>query len=145
MDTHDIPVSTNVQQVVPFFMVTEMKGSLEFYQQLGFSIRNQWEPRGHIEWCWLQFGNAALMLQEYRQPVTDKLGVGTSVCFMCDDALPLYEYARGIGVSVNEPFVGNNMWVVGFTDPDGYKLFFESSTNVAEETTYAQWKENKLE
>ena len=28
------------------------------------------------------------------------------------------------------------MWVTGVTDPDGYKLFFESLTSEAEETVY---------
>jgi hypothetical protein len=29
------------------------------------------------------------------------------------------------------------MWVTGVTDPDGYRLFFESPTDAAEETRLA--------
>jgi lactoylglutathione lyase len=32
------------------------------------------------------------------------------------------------------------MWVVPLRDPDGYSLFFESATDVPEETKYSQWK-----
>lgn len=31
------------------------------------------------------------------------------------------------------------MWVVRLRDPDGYKIIFESPTDVAEETTYTDW------
>ena len=43
-------------------------------------------------------------------------------------------------MEASEPFVGNNMWVTGLTDPDGYKLYFESPTDVPEETKYSEWK-----
>ena len=65
------------------------------------------------------------------------LGQGVSVCFMCEDALAVRResVARGLVPSRN-PFVGNNMWVVSYIDPDGYRLDFESQTDVAEETEY---------
>jgi hypothetical protein len=31
------------------------------------------------------------------------------------------------------------MWVVAFPDPDGYRLDFESPTDVPEETMYSEW------
>jgi len=34
-------------------------------------------------------------------------------------------------------FVGNNLRVTSFTDPDGYRLGFESSTDVREEMVYS--------
>jgi lactoylglutathione lyase len=43
------------------------------------------------------------------------------------------------GINPQEPFVGNHMWVVIIDDPDGYKLDFESATDVPEETTYTDW------
>jgi len=137
--------SVNVRQAVPFFMVTNMEKSLQFYiDGLGFELKMKWEPRGSIEWCWLQFDLASLMLQEYRdnQPPA-KLGVGMSVCFMCDDALEIYNQIISRGISLNaEPFVGNQLWVVGINDPDGYAVFFESPTEVLEGTTYSEWLKN---
>lgn len=45
---------TNVKQAVPFFMVTSMGRSLDFYVgRLGSTIKDQWQPKGRIEWCLL--------------------------------------------------------------------------------------------
>src|ERR1051326_8485094 len=87
----------NVKQAVPFFGVTNMEASLRFYVDgLGFRMKHRWipspaerNPEGRIRWCWLQLGEASIMLQEYLPEHRPKepLGTGTSVCFMCDDAL----------------------------------------------------------
>jgi len=59
--------STNIQFAVPFFIVMDMEASLKFYvDKLGFTVTNQWIPRGKMEWCWLQRDNVTLMLQEPR-------------------------------------------------------------------------------
>ena len=65
------------------------------------------------------------------------LGQGMSVWFMCDDALEIRRQtlARGLAPS-RDAFVGNNLWVVGYTDPDGYEIDFESPTDVPEGTEY---------
>src|ERR1700691_6095358 len=89
--------TANVKQAVPFFGVTNMESSLRFYVDgLGFKMRKQWipdeaedNPDGRIRWCWLELGEAAIMLQEFRpggRP-TPAPGTGASVCFMCEDAL----------------------------------------------------------
>ncbi len=139
-------MSTNVTQAVPFFGVTDMEVSLRFYVDgLGFSMKRQWIPGedggspsgGKIRWCWLELGNGALMLQEFlpaKRP-DETLGVGTSVCFQCEDALALYREFKERGISTRQrPFVGNHMWVVALTDPDGYRIEFESETDVPEES-----------
>lgn len=137
----DLHTNFNVQQAVPFFMVVNMDDSLHFYMDgLGFELKNKWEPRGHIEWCWLQLDKASLMLQEYRNdPPAGKSGEGVSICFMCADALKIYEQIISRGLSPDEPFVGNRLWVVQLKDPDGYRIAFESPTEVAEETMYSDW------
>ncbi len=135
------PDDSNVKQAVPFFMVTNMDNSLSFYvNALGFEVKNNWKPRGTIEWCWLQFDSASLMLQEYRNdPPAERLGAGVSVVFMCNDALKIYNEIISHGLSPDEPFVGNNLWVVGMKDPDGYNILFESPTDVPEGTMYSEW------
>jgi lactoylglutathione lyase len=130
----------NVKQAVPFFMVTNMETSLRYYVDgLGFELKNQWTPRGKIEWCWLQIGGAALMLQEYREGrvPAGKLGEGVAVCFQCVDAVKIYRDLTARGIPAKRPFVGNSMWVTAVVDPDGYKVDFESPTEVAEETVLA--------
>jgi hypothetical protein len=138
---NDLESNSNVKRSVPFLMVTNIDRSLNFYiNGLGFELKMKWEPRGKIEWCWLQIDNASLMLQEYRNNTpSEKLGVGVSTVFMCDDALKIYKEIISHGLSPDEPFVGNNLWVVGLKDPDDYNIFFESPTDVSEETMYSDW------
>jgi lactoylglutathione lyase len=135
----------NVEQVVPFFMVSNIEASLHFYVDgLGFKRTNQWIHEGKLQWCWLQLGGAALMLQQYRPArIPDlKLGVGVAICFQCKDALAIFHDALARGLQPTEPFVGNGMWVVPLHDPDGYKLDFESPTDVPEETKYSDLPPN---
>jgi lactoylglutathione lyase len=137
--------SVNVKQAVPFFGVTNMESSLRFYVDgLGFKMKNYWipdgtedHPDGRIRWCWLQLGDAAIMLQEFRPQnrPTETLGTGASVSFMCEDALALYREFKSRGVQMRKrPYVGNRLWVVPVTDPDGYRMEFESPTDAPEES-----------
>jgi lactoylglutathione lyase len=136
---------TNVKQAVPFFGVSNMEESLRFYVEgLGFEITKKWIDDGKLRWCWLEIGDAALMLQEFRKEGLNswkpscKVGEGVSICFMCEDALAIYRDAASRGVKVSRnPFVGNALWVVSFSDPDGYRIDFESPTDVPEETEYS--------
>lgn len=135
--------AVNVQQAVPFFMISDMDASLRFYVEgLGFTLEKKWIVDEEIRWCWLQIGDAALMLQEWRDQdgklknVTEKLGVGVEICFQCRDALAIYREITARGIKARHPFVGNHMWVTFVHDPDGYKLSFESSTDAPEESEY---------
>ena len=134
----------NVKQAVPFFMVKDMKASINFYVKgLGFSMAESWLDNGKLKWCWLVIGSAALMLQEYDEKNNmskEKPGEGVEVFFICEDALAIYTQITLNGVAASEPFVGNKMWVVPVKDPDGYKISFESFTDVPEETKYSEWK-----
>jgi len=139
--------SANVKQAVPFFGVTSMETSLRFYVDgLGFTMKRWWnpdqadghyKPDGRIRWCWLELGEAAIMLQEFspeRQP-KETLGTGVNVCFQCEDALALYREFKSRGIQTRaRPFVGNRLWVVPVTDPDGYRMEFSSPTDTPEDT-----------
>jgi len=135
----------NVKQAVPFFRVTHIDASVRYYVEgLGFEMTNQWVVDGKLQWCWLQHGGAALMLQEFRHEkndssiVAEKLGVGVSICFQCEDALAIYRAVKARGIAVSRPFVGNAMWVVSMSDPDGYRIEFQSRTDVPEETELSE-------
>jgi len=133
-------IAPNVEQAVPFFMITNMETSLAFYVEgLGFQRTKQWIVDGKIRWCWLQLEGAAIMLQEYppeRVPA-HKRGDGVCICFQCTDALALYHRFVSHGLKPQRPFVGNAMWVTAISDPDGYKLDFESPTDAPEESLYS--------
>jgi len=132
----------NLKQTVPFFMVTNIDRSLDFYTKgLGFEIKIDWRPEGKIEWCWLERDGVPFMLQEYRKEFLskEKPGQGVSICFMCQDALVLYNEFLQKGLSPQEPSVGNNLWVVQINDPDGYILCFESPTDIPEGTMYSEF------
>ena len=122
-----------------------MDASLRFYVDgLGFEMTNKWINEGKLSWCWLQHGAAALMLQEFKKEGHDswtpecKVGEGVSICFMCEDALEIYREAGARGLRGSRPVVGNGLWIVAFTDPDGYKIDFESPTKVPEDTEYSE-------
>lgn len=133
----------NIKQAVPFFGVSNIEESVRYYVEgLGFKMTKNWIPEGKLRWSWLQLGDAALMLQEFRKDVDanvpqEKLGVGVSICFICEDALTLYREFTSRGIQASRPFVGNGMWVTSVSDPDGYKLEFESPTDVPEDTELA--------
>jgi len=76
-----------------------------------------------------------IMLQEFWPGCrpTQVLGTGASVCFMCEDALTLYREFKSRGIPTRRrPYVGNRLWVVPVTDPDGYRMDFESPTDAPE-------------
>ena len=140
-----IATEHNVQQAVPFFFVNDIQASLRFYVDgIGFRKTIEWMPDGKLQWCWLEHGGAAVMLQEFWKSgqhtnvPADKLGVGVSVCFMCKDALALYREFKSRGLDAKRPFVGNGLWVTELVDPDGYRLAFESPSDAPEETEYAE-------
>ncbi len=136
----------NVLQAVPFLGVWDLQRSLRFYVDgLGFRITRRWEHEGQLRWCWIELGGAALMLQEFwpadhhdAYRPTGELGAGGTICFICRDALAIYRQARARGLAPRQPFVGNGMWVVSFTDPGGYRLDFESDTDAPEESVYTE-------
>lgn len=135
-------IKTNVQQAVPFFNISNMEASLRFYVDgLGFEITKHWIDEGKLRWCWLQLGSAALMLQEFKQDDTahrtESGASGVTICFICEDALAIYCEATARGLQASKPFVGNAMWVTSLADPDGYRLDFESYTDVPEETIFS--------
>jgi hypothetical protein len=106
-------------------------------------MKESWPDKGKLKWCWLVLDNVALMLQEFNKEsnvLKEKPGEDVEIYFICEGALAIYTQITSNGISVAQPFVGNNMWVVQLKDPDGYKVSFESFTDTPEETKYSEWK-----
>ncbi len=137
----------NVKEVVPFLCVSSMERSLRYYMDgLGFTMQHKWVVEGKVRWCWLALGGAALMLQEFPKEGHDswapegKVGEGVSLWFQCQDAIAIYHALASRGIEASEPQVGNGMWVTTLSDPDGYRLHFESCTDTPEETKLSELK-----
>ena len=142
---HETKTEPNVRQAVPFFAVSDMQASLRYYVDgLGFKMTNKWIDEGKLRWCWLERGGAALMLQEFRKTGHDswapqaQVGEGVSICLICNDALAIYHEVTSRGIEASRPFVSNGMWNTGLSDPDGYRIEFESDTDVPEGTVFSE-------
>jgi lactoylglutathione lyase len=143
--TEETTSEPNVKQAVPFFGVSNIEESVRYYVEgLGFEITGKWIDDGKLRWCWLARGGAALMLQEFWKEgkhanvPEGKLGQGVSICFICEDALAIYRELTSRGIHASIPFVGNGMWVTSLSDPDGYRIEFESYTDVPEDSVLSE-------
>ena len=55
-----------VKEVVPFLHVSSMERSVHYYLDgIGFTMKHKWVVEGKLRWCWLSFGRASVMLQEF--------------------------------------------------------------------------------
>ena len=138
-------IGDNVKEAVPFFLVRDMEASLHFYVDgLGFKMTKQWVYDDKVRWCLLKRDGVGVMLQDLRKDdggsvsLEGQVGLGVSIMLVCDDALAIYREVTARGISASRPFVGNGMWVTSLRDPDGYRLDFESYTDVPEETEYSE-------
>ena len=61
--------SLRLASLVPVAHVTDVRKSTEFYQLLGFAVKNTFEQEGQLQWAWLQNGGADLMLARSGRPL----------------------------------------------------------------------------
>ena len=116
-----------ITQTVPLFDVADVEKSIAFYVDgLGFELQDKWVEDDVLRWCRVQHGDSALMLQKTQGEARANAGGGLTLYFICEDAKAAHQEFKERGVQVGEPFVGNNMDVFYFKDPDGYRLSFES-------------------
>ena len=141
MNSISVTIQSNVRQAIPFFRVKNIEESVRWYMDgIGCEMRHKWVDEGKLRWCCLQYGGGALMLQEWdpsKRP-EGEVGLGVSICFQCEDALAIYREVTARGLQASRPFVGNQMWVTCLNDPDGYRIEFESPTDVPEETVLSE-------
>lgn len=86
----------------------DIDASLRFYVNgLGFRVAKEWVDEGKVRWCWLELGNAAVMLQEFwteghhRNVPEGGTGLGVSICFICEDAIALWREFTSRGIEPN--------------------------------------------
>lgn len=116
--------------VVPLLWVKSIEKSIRFYEEIGFKIAETWQPQEKIQWCRVEFHDAALMLQQIidsdaKQQIGEDNGI--QLYFITDDVEAVYHQIRARGIDVSPPkieFYG--MKQVFVSDPDGRTLCFES-------------------
>lgn len=124
--TSDAPTMT----VVPLLWVKNIEKSIRFFEEIGFKIAEMWQPQDKIQWCRVEFHNAALMLQQIiDSDAIQQIGEdhGIQLYFITDDVDAVYHQIRTRGIDVSPPkieFYG--MKQVFVSDPDGRTLCFES-------------------
>ena len=89
-------------------------------------LQDKWVEDDVLRWYPLEHGDSALMRQKAQGEPPVNRGPGLTLYFTCEDAKAAHEEFKEHGVQVGEPFVGNNMEVFYFKDPDGYRLSFEN-------------------
>ena len=120
----------NVRFAYPLLYAEDIEAARAFYcEQLGFTLKDRWDPDGELAWCALALEGAQIMLQRAEPEDLEGLKKGNSdvaLFFMCEDVDALYEGIRARGVAVDPPsdaFYGMRQLTV--TDPDGRRVCFE--------------------
>jgi uncharacterized glyoxalase superfamily protein PhnB len=127
--------TNTIRELVPLFFVESIESSVEFYRdRLGFEVALTWEPEGKLGWCRLERDGSAVMLQQVCEedgPAEDR-GRGIGFYFICDDADAIHAELTERGLNLAQPHVAfYGMKQVFVTDPDGYRLCFESQVEPA--------------
>lgn len=133
---------TEATRIEPLLNVSDIRASVRFYVDgLGFRIVNRWEVSGELRWARMEYGDAALMIQQLPTQGADAwrpvgaVGQGITLCLMCTDARRVYHSVIDRGLQPRPPYVGNGLWVTSLTDPDGYRLDFESPADSTTSST----------
>jgi catechol 2,3-dioxygenase-like lactoylglutathione lyase family enzyme len=104
--------------------VADVRKSAEFYQLLGFEVKNTVEREGQLQWAWVQNGFADLMLARSARPMNP--GAQDVLFYMYAADVVAYRAeleAEGVKVGpISYPF-WSPRGEFRIDDPDGYGLF----------------------
>jgi predicted enzyme related to lactoylglutathione lyase len=104
--------------------VADVGKAAEFYQLLGFEVKNMVEHDGQVQWAWLQNGGAGLMLARSARPMNP--GAQDVLFYMYAPDVTAYRAeleAKGLKVGpVLYPFYSPR-GEFRIDDLDGYALF----------------------
>ncbi len=113
-----------------------MNVSLKFYcEVLGFNIHQSAGKEDNLDWVWLKWNNADLMLNTaYETPYRPERPESTRVAahddtilyFGCSDVDEAYKIFLSKGLTLNPPTIAPyGMKQIYLHDPDGYGLCFQ--------------------
>jgi predicted enzyme related to lactoylglutathione lyase len=114
---------TKLASLVPMAHVADIRKSAEFYQLLGFEVKNSVENEGQLQWAWLKNGGADLMLARSARPMNP--GAQDVLFYMYAPDVAAYRSeleAKGVKVSaISFPF-WSPRGEFRIDDLDGYTL-----------------------
>lgn len=115
---------TKLASLVPMAHVADVRKAAEFYQMLGFEVKNTVEHEGKLQWAWLKSGGADLMLARSGRPMNP--GVQDILFYVYSADVAAYRTeleAKGVKVGPLQypPYSPRGEFRV--EDPDGYTLF----------------------
>lgn len=113
-----------LRSLVPMAHVADVGRSIQFYELLGFEIKNTVENGSQLQWAWLQNGGADLMLARSARPMNPE---AQDVLFYIyvPDVKAYREELESKGVKagpIKHPFYSPR-GEFRMDDPDGYALF----------------------
>ncbi|HKT50420.1 MAG TPA: VOC family protein [Candidatus Angelobacter sp.] len=115
---------TRLASLVPMAHVADVRKSAEFYELLGFEVKNTFEQDGQVQWAWLQNGGADLMLARSGRPMNP--GAQDILFYLYVPDVAAYRaQLEGKGVKVGPlsyPFYSPR-GEFRIDDADGYTLF----------------------
>jgi glyoxylase I family protein len=133
-------MAIDVRGIAPLLQVFDMPTSIAFYcERLGFEIVATSRPGPVFGWALLRLNGLELMLNtayedDSRPAAPDPARIAahgdTGIYFGCPDVDGAYAHLREKGVDAKPPRVAPyGMKQLYVTDPDGYELCFQWSTN----------------
>jgi predicted enzyme related to lactoylglutathione lyase len=115
---------TKLASLVPMAHVADVRKAVEFYQLLGFEVKNTFEQEGQLQWAWLQNGGAELMLARSGRPMNP--GAQDVLFYMYTPDVAVYRAeleAKGMKVGpIKHPFYSPR-GEFRIYDADGYTVF----------------------
>jgi predicted enzyme related to lactoylglutathione lyase len=115
---------TKLASLTPMAHVSDVGKSVEFYQLLGFVLKNTVQSEGPLQWAWLQNGGADLMLARSGREMNP--GAQDILFYLYTPDVNAYRAeleAKGVKVGpMKYPFYSPR-GEFRVDDPDGYTLF----------------------
>jgi glyoxylase I family protein len=133
-------MAVETRGMTTLIQVFDMKKSLEFYCGiLGFELLETAGPADDIGWVILKLNEVYLMLNtQYEMPGRpqnadpERIKAHGDTCFyfMCVDPDDIYEQIIKNGIAAEKPEIAPyGMKQLYFSDPDGYRICFQSAVS----------------